>query len=1610
MAKTIEELDFKLVLDDKKFTQQIQDDLESARKLNKSLSDVLSMKRQLNGITQEDVANHRRALQERKDEVKYAEMETRERIKTAMEQERFNQLREKGNRHQSTSNRLLREATSLAASYVSLWGAKKLIENIVQTTGEFELQRTTLAAMLQDAEKATQIFEQLKTFSVSSPFSFKELATYAKQLTAYSVPVEDLYNTTKMLADVSAGLGVGMDRLVLAYGQVRSAEFLRGQEVRQFTESGIPILEELRKQFVAMGEEGITVADVFDKISKRLVPFEMVDKVFKDLTSEGGKFYQMQEIQSETLKGKISNLKDAYMIMFNEIGSRQSGLLKGGVDTLRSLAENYEKVGRVIVSLISIYGGYKATLALIRVWQSAEVLAMTKGVGAITKFGKAIKLATTESKAFAVIEKTISNINPWAAIGAAVAGIGAYFIKTGLQAARFRKELENISSVKFEEAENSVKTFKKLADQLKNSTVGSQAYRDAIASLNNQYGDYLPNLLSEKNALTEILKVENEVTNAIYARAKAYASEEGLQKIEDKYGEKVRESGNALVDILKDYWANPSDYGLGMIGEESASTFLKGFRSVLEKGSGDATELFKREMSNFFGWSPSNFDSGVLNRYARAVRGLYDETEKFQKSIDRQFGTQGYSTFIEGELLKPIESAFFNAKKKLDNMTLSTEEYDNALRNIKLDRLFQIKKAYEQLDAESSKPGSYLLKIKEIQKEIDALQPKDLGWLQKIVNPLVTGKGNNDLKAQIDTGYDEYLDNIRKEYSAVSKAYADSDKTFKKLTEDKRRGVAVDAEVIKKATEQNEIYKERKKVIESIGNALGISVDDKVTNKSKGKSQEQEDLETRIDLLKKLQSAYEKLADYLDDDKMKEVLSNLFSSTQITDKDKIIEALDFRKQLVDAALKLESYDEEAAERLRSYIGYDGVSDQVDEYIKLAKAQKEALKAQESLSDYLKSWNIGDETEGAGSIYKVTKIVSDYQRSLDGLNDKRDEAIEKLEEWIAAEKKAGRVVDESTEAEKRSEIAIKYKTSATNLLNKATEDVRNVAEDYVKEWADLNGIDLSNWSHKTIYELNTIQAALDNIDASNLPEEIIAALNKAGIDIEAFKEAVKSVAKTNSDKAQTLSDEKKWNNLLKSIEALASLFDKIGDFAESAGNRGLRAFANGMTSSFRTMGDIAERVAQQDYIGAIISGVDSVASSFLEAAANAAELERNIRNGKIAAESLRTELALGRNVEGIFGDNELTSISNAWEVAAEKFKTAASDIAKAKEKLTGGKDNDSNGWGALGGLAAGAAAGAGLGALLGGGIVSWLTAPIGALIGGVVGVVTGGLSDISHEMDNFSMSIVEMADKINAPLINEETGLLNVDTLQLILDTYDQLDKTSKDAIEAMIAHLEDYEKALGQLRDGMKDIFGEVADDIASKFIEAFKASGEAALDYADILDNVATSLAQMVLKSALIEKVFSDDLANDIADKVAKGKMDEALALFDSAMSEAQLLAPTFQEFLESISQYLQPGDGSGESLGDGIKGITEDTASLLASYINAIRADVSYGKTQRDSILSEVKNIASYVANPTLLDYINRIQANTYDNARATESLLADIRSMMTTDGGFTALRVYS
>lgn len=244
----------------------------------------------------------------------------------------------------------------------SIYAAQNFLRAVVDIGGELENQKIAMASILQDEGKATTIFNQIKKLAVASPFGVMDLNQYAKQLSAYSIPYNELYDTMKRLADISAGVGVDMGRIILAYGQIKAAKFLKGTELRQLTEANIPMVDKLAERFSKLEGRIVSAGEVLDMISKKKVTFEDVKDVLWELTDDGGMFHNMQEVLSESVKSKWKNLADAIDIMLGDIAESMGSTSKWTAESLTTLAQNWKEIVPFITAATAAFGTYRVAV------------------------------------------------------------------------------------------------------------------------------------------------------------------------------------------------------------------------------------------------------------------------------------------------------------------------------------------------------------------------------------------------------------------------------------------------------------------------------------------------------------------------------------------------------------------------------------------------------------------------------------------------------------------------------------------------------------------------------------------------------------------------------------------------------------------------------------------------------------------------------------------------------------------------------------------------------------------------------------------------------------------------------------------------------------------------------------------------------------------------------------------------------------------------------------------------------------------------------------------------------------------------------------------------
>lgn len=564
------------------------------------------------------------------------------------------------------------------AVYASFSYAGNFLTSVREVTAQFELQRVSLGAILQDANKGEQIFSQIKQFALKSPISILDLTKYTKQLAAYKIGYDELFDTTKRLADISVGLGVDFQRIVLLYGQVRATGYLRASEVRQATEAGIPLVEELAAKLTKANGELVTAADVMDMISKRAISFDMVKDVFTDMTSAGGAFYNMQEKQGNTLYGLWAKLGDAASVMYEQIGN--TGIVNEGmkeaIQMLTELMRNWKAVGltaatSILPAIAAMVAWKMATKALAksvatatneRIAAEAKLATALKGTdiaaqnAARSSLAKAKadeaaaiaaqKNATAQSRlkmGFVSLGKTIAS---GLGIGIAVMLVANLIYKFYEALTNFRKLKRELGSIYTETAtlqDQSVRNFEFLADKAVHAAAGSKEQTDALQELNRTYRDILP---QEALTIENLAKMKGNY-DALTQSIREYIAEQQRQKAEsaimEYYGTKIRDAQNDVRERLLDHDLSATEVGrffaeFAKIAPKYGNDVWGAFRDAMiaagVKDKKRIAEIWKKEFEFTQRDIVSN-DTGNAN--IRALSEAYADQANELKGMNEQY-------------------------------------------------------------------------------------------------------------------------------------------------------------------------------------------------------------------------------------------------------------------------------------------------------------------------------------------------------------------------------------------------------------------------------------------------------------------------------------------------------------------------------------------------------------------------------------------------------------------------------------------------------------------------------------------------------------------------------------------------------------------------------------------------------------------------------------------------------------------------------------------------------------------------------------------------------------------------------------------------------------
>lgn len=1507
----------------------------------------------------------------------------------------------------------LRRALALVFSVSQITG---YINKMIQVRGEFELQQRSLQAILQNKDEADKLWQQTVDLAVRSPFRVKELISYTKQLAAYRVETEKLHETTRMLSDVSAGLGVDMQRLILAYGQVKAADYLRGTELRQFSEAGINILGELAKYFTELEGRAVSVGEVFERVSKRMVAFSDVEEIFKRITSEGGVFYRMQEIQSETVKGLISNLYDQMDLMFNDIGKSNDGALKGAIGLVKEFVESWREVAWYLEKAVISFAAYTAATKLAKLGTSGFTQALL-GLG--TGANGAAKGITFLKNAWLGLKSaTIVGLITTAAF--ALLELYRNATKASREAERLQKELNEIYNSDFSAFKQQANTFSDLVEKLKNVNEGSQEHRDIIGKLNSQYGEHIGFIVTEATTYDKLKGSIDRVNEALMRKAKMNTYEKAYAKVMETSTKAIQEAQASITTDINESIVKQNGEVIKLTKEQYDDLFvilerrLKGFYKF--NASKDFLNLLKSTFKEYgldFKakgiWSSSDFAS-----YYKALLQQKEAELKLEQQINSTYNDTNAKTAAHRKALEEVNK---REKERLETLekqgNTSTYNYKKEVDRIKKEA--QIEKI--KVNVEYEFPNA----TKEEKDSIIAQRISELNTLSATIidvnNKIEKSVGKLGEKyagliyiddAEAATGVSQIAEN-------TAQAYKAQQEIIKQQNALKSAGTVYDEDVLDNAQKTAKAYYYK---LELLGR-----LDLLQKQRSKEESKELQMLNKQLAALKEAKQTFDNLRQKfgLEESTRRtaKAFEDLFAElgmTQFTidmsfDNQGIIDVIE---ELPNKAGKA---GEQALEKMKAELrgGLD-VDIKVREDENLANQIADMFSGYE-LSLELKKLNIPSDLakqlfnvdsltlpelktqlQGMGSQFVGTDMEKEYREALrkvdemerkaqeerlknyskylvKGMDERVRIKIEELRKLVEVEKDK----DVYT-PQQRADIRSAIQKETQEALDKQAWDEFKNTDLYISLFEDLE--DASNRSLKIMIErLNSLRESLKDLRPEQL-KEIVKQLEKAQDELEG-RNPFKKFGNDLKDYFGNIGKRKETIRLIDEGEADIKYYQEQAEAQRQ------------IVVAYEARIDKGEKLSEQE-------------QKELEKARASLKMNKEaISNTEKANASYQKILdSIKKGADGIGGAFECTgeflqSMGSYVTDMANKWEQAFGLSDKAKDDIE---------------TIAGVAQGAGDMAI---GIGKAIENPgdIGAYMQAVSGLMTVfGTFGQAHD-NNFENQIqdqIERVEELEHSYKKLEKAIAEAYSAKGILDATENAQKNLDSQISsyrAMIAAeeqkknadndrisewkrtIEELEEQREQLKKDMVESLGgsydyrNVASDWASAWLDSFKETGNGLKGLQESFDE-------------FIENIIVQQLAAKIAGKHAKNILDVVnYALEDGVIDELEAdyinnakemgikAANAEMEAFASLPWVQQWMDGSTSNLSgltEGIKGITESTAQIIEAYLNSLRFFVSE-ESEKISNIERILTSNEETGNPILSEL------------RAQTSLVREIREVL-------------
>lgn len=438
------------------------------------------------------------------------------------------------------------------------WSIGKFVNQMMQVRGQFQQTEMAFKTMLQSEEKADALMKQLIRTAAVTPFGVEDVTEGAKQLLAFNVAAEDVNKTLIGLGDVAAGMGLNLKDLVMLYGTTIAKGKMDTMDLYQFLNRGIPIADEIAKVM------GLDVTNAIKEVQKQIKAGKVTSDIFiqamQSMTAEGSKFGGLMEAQSKTITGQISNIEDAIEQMFNDLGKSQEGVINTGLGVVSTLIENWETVGKVLMTVVAAYGAYKAAVitmiaiekARIAIGSAQAFLSLARSISSAKDAMLLFNMATSANPLGLLLGTVAAGITLFSVFGGSAEDASTTTNKFGDDAAKASSRVESLLDV-----------IKALGDKTNEQAKKSKAYKDAVNELSTIYSEYgitIDKIKEDESNLVDVKQQEIDKSNELIEQIKLESAERNranaISQVNDDYNKKITEAQEDLLKNLKDAYGN----------------------------------------------------------------------------------------------------------------------------------------------------------------------------------------------------------------------------------------------------------------------------------------------------------------------------------------------------------------------------------------------------------------------------------------------------------------------------------------------------------------------------------------------------------------------------------------------------------------------------------------------------------------------------------------------------------------------------------------------------------------------------------------------------------------------------------------------------------------------------------------------------------------------------------------------------------------------------------------------------------------------------------------------------------------------------------------------